>query len=102
LDRILKFVIRALEIPDMSILTEYLQARVFAHIPLIMPFFLVLMYANALAGAEAHGTLDILLGNPIPRRQVVLAHWIAATVVLTVLVVPVGVATWGVAQAMDL
>lgn len=102
LERLPDFMIEAFDIPDMSQLSEFLQQQVFMNLPLIMPFFLIMAFANAIAGAEDRGALDILLGNPIPRRNVVLAHWISAVVVLLGIVLFVGVVMWTMAQIMDL
>jgi ABC-2 type transport system permease protein len=102
LDRFPAFMVEALDIPDMTQPTEFLQQQVFGNLPLILPFFLIMAFAGAIAGAEDRGALDILLGNPIPRRNVVLAHWIAVTIVLIGIVAFVGVAMWTVAQIMGL
>lgn len=100
--RLPEFMIEAFDIPDMTQPTVFLEQQVFGNLPLILPFFLIMAFAGAIAGAEDRGALDILLGNPIPRRNVVLAHWIAVTIVLIGIVLFVGVVMWTVAQIMDL
>jgi ABC-2 type transport system permease protein len=102
LDRFPDFMVEAFDIPDMTQPTVFLEQQVFGNLPLILPFFLIMAFAGAIAGAEDRGALDILLGNPIPRRNVVLSHWIAVTVVLAGILTFVGVVMWTVAQIMDL
>lgn len=102
LDRFPEFIVEAFEIPDMTQPTVFLEQQVFGNLPLILPFFLLMAFAGAIAGAEDRGALDILVTNPIPRRNVVLAHWISAVLVLTGIVLIVAVVMWAVAQVMDL
>ena len=42
-------------------------------IPIALPFLAMNIGARAVAGAEERKTLDLLLSNPVPRRDVVLA-----------------------------
>lgn len=102
LSRFPPFLVEAFDIPDMTVLANFLDQQVFGNLPLILPFFPIMAFANALAGAEDRGTLDILLGNPIPRRNVVLATWISVLAVLIGIVSFVGLSTWLIARTMDL
>jgi ABC-2 type transport system permease protein len=102
LDRFPKFMVEAFDIPDMTQPTVFLEQQVFGNLPLILPFFLIMAFAGAIAGAEDRGALDILMTNPIPRRNVILAHWIAVATVLLGIVLFVGAAMWTVAQIMSL
>jgi ABC-2 type transport system permease protein len=102
LDRFPEFMIEAFEIPDMTQPTVFLEQQVFGNLPLILPFFLIMSFAGAIAGAEDRGALDILVTNPIPRRHVVLAHWLAVTAVSLGIVLFVGLVMWMVAQIMGL
>lgn len=102
LDRFPEFIVEAFDIPDMTQPTVFLEQQVFGNLPLILPFFLIMAFAGAIAGAEDRGALDILVTNPIPRRNVVLAHWISALVALSGIVLIVGLVMWTVAQIMDL
>lgn len=102
LDRFPAFFVEAFDIPDMTQLTVFLEQQIFGNLPLILPFFLIMAFSGAIAGAEDRGALDILLGNPVPRRNVVLAHWIAVTIVLFGIVTVFGAVAWTVAQIMEL
>lgn len=59
-------------------------------IPVVLPFAVMIMGARAIAGREERKTLDLLLSNPLPRRDVV------AGTVLTMAIVLAGVLaiTW--------
>ena len=64
---------------------------------LALSFFPVLALANALAGAEERGTIDVLLGNPLPRWQLVAGNFVAVAVSLLGICTIVGLLTWGTA-----
>jgi ABC-2 type transport system permease protein len=89
-----KGIVEAFGIKDLTKIEPYLDARLFGTLPLVLAFFPIMTFANAIAGAEERGALDILLGNPIPRRNVVLANWIAMAVVLIVILFISAVLTW--------
>ncbi len=56
----------------------YLRAEVFSLTgPLLVVIMAVLWGADALAGEEDRRTIDLLLANPVSRRQVVLEKWAA-------------------------
>lgn len=96
-----KGVLKAFGIEDLMKIEPYLDARLFGTLPLVLTFFPVMVFANAIAGAEERGALDILLGNPIPRRNVVLANWIAmAIVMIGILCISAGL-TWASAVVVD-
>jgi ABC-2 type transport system permease protein len=59
-------------------------------VPLLFIAYTAGLGANAIAGEEEHGTLDLLLANPLPRWRVVLDKF-AAMAVLTLIL---GVALW--------
>lgn len=96
-----KGILEAFGVEDLTKIEPYLDARLFGTLPLVLAFFPVLVFANAIAGAEERGALDILLGNPLPRRNVVLANWIAmAVVMIGILFISAGL-TWGSAVIVD-
>ena len=68
---------------DFSSPTCYLQSEVFSIMgPLLLMILAIGAGARATAGEEEHGTLDLLLANPIPRRRVALEKFgamVAAT-----------------------
>jgi ABC-2 type transport system permease protein len=53
-------------------------------VPVVLPFMVMIMGARAIAGREERKTLDLLLSNPLPRRQVVLGAVLAMAVSLAV------------------
>lgn len=62
--------------------------------PLTLAFYPILMGARAIAGAEEKGTLDVLLSNPAPRRQLVLSTFIAMALGLLSILGILGLLTW--------
>lgn len=59
----------------------FLNAELFTlMIPIMFLIFAIGFGADAIAGEEEAGTLDLLLANPIPRRRVVLEKFLAMTV----------------------
>ena len=67
----------------MGTIMGFLQAEIFGLIvPLALPFFAILAAANAIAGAEENGTIDVLMGNPLPRWQLVVAYFVSTAISL--------------------
>ena len=91
----------AFGITDLSDVENYLNAQVFLLAPLALSFFPILAAANAIAGAEERGTIDVLLGNPIRRWQLVVGSFVATALSLLAIIVVVGLLTWGTAALMD-
>jgi len=57
---------------DLTKIEDFLAAQTFNFLaPLALAFFPILASAGAIAGAEERGTIDVLLGNPVPRWQLV-------------------------------
>jgi ABC-2 type transport system permease protein len=53
---------------DLSTIEGFMASQLFNFLfPLALAFFPILASAGAIAGAEERGTIDVLLGNPIPR-----------------------------------
>lgn len=88
-------IVEALGITDLTTIGPFLDVRVFSTLPLVLGFFPVMTFAGAIAGAEERGSLDILLGNPIPRRHVVLANWLALALILLAVLLVVALVSWG-------
>ncbi len=63
----------------------YLAIYVLAFVPLYLAVYMVLLGLGIVSNDEERGRLDVLLGTPIPRWQLV-AEKFAAVVVITVLV----------------
>lgn len=49
-------------------------------VPVALPFLVIIMGARALAGREERKTLDLLLSNPLPRRQLVISSLVTMAV----------------------
>lgn len=93
----------AFNITDFTYLAGFLSSELFGVImPLVLPFYGIVMLSNVVAGAEERGRLDILLGNPIPRYQLVVGTFIVAAVYLLAMVMVLGTVIYGVATMLDL
>lgn len=96
-----KSLLDAFGLTDLSDPANYLHSQVFGFAPLALSFFPILALANAIAGSEERGTIDILLGNPLPRWQLVAGNFLAAAISLLAIVGLVGLLTWGTAVLVD-
>jgi ABC-2 type transport system permease protein len=93
----------AFNITDFTYLAGFLSSELFGVIlPLVLPFYGIVMLSNVVAGAEERGRLDILLGNPLPRYQLVVGTFIVAATYLLAMVMTFGGVIWLVAGAFDL
>ena len=63
----------------------FLGAEFFSWVPPLLVVFGVMAGTSALAGEEANGTLDLLLAQPISRRQLLLSK-VAAIAAATCLI----------------
>ena len=91
------------DVASMGTIEGFLQAELFGLIvPLALPFFAILAAANAISGAEERGTIDVLMGNPLPRWQLVVAYFVSTAVSLAVILAVFGVFLWGSAQLFDI
>lgn len=93
--------IEAFNIQDMTEVSNYLESQVTSFAPLVIAFFAIMTFAGAIAGAEERGSLDITLGTPLPRRDIVLANWIAVAVLLLGILAVTALVTWLTAIAID-
>ena len=96
-----KGMLEAFGITDLGDPANYLHSQFFGLAPLALSFFTILALANALAGAEEHGTMDVLLGNPLPRWQLVVGNFIATALSLLGICAVVGLLIWGTAVLVD-
>jgi ABC-2 type transport system permease protein len=96
-----KGLMKAFGITDLADPANYMNSQVFAFVPLALSFFSIMVLAGALAGAEERGTIDVLLGNPLPRWQLVIGNFLAAAVSLLAICAVVGLLTWGTAVLVD-
>ncbi|CAN5576310.1 hypothetical protein BH24ACT22_BH24ACT22_16710 [soil metagenome] len=79
----------------------FLDSQVFYLAPLALAFFSVLALSSAIAGAEERGSIDILLGNPLPRWQIVLGNFVSTAFSFLAILAIAGIMTWGTAVLMD-
>jgi ABC-2 type transport system permease protein len=91
----------AFGIKSLADVENYLNSQVFLLAPLALAFFPILTAAGAIAGAEERGTIDVLLGNPIPRWQLVVGSFAATALSLLVILAITGLLTWGTAVLME-
>ena len=96
-----KGLMEAFGITDLADPANYMQSQVFGFVPLALAFFTIMVLSGAIAGAEERGTIDVLLGNPVPRWQLVIGNFLAAAVSLLAICAVVGLLTWGTAVLID-
>jgi ABC-2 type transport system permease protein len=93
----------AFNINDFTQLASFLSSELFGVIlPLLLPFFGMITLSGIVAGAEERGRLDLLLGNPIPRWNLVIGSYVVVATYLLGLVTLIGLVIWGVATGLDL
>ena len=96
-----KGMLEAFGVTDLGDPANYLHSQFFGLAPLALSFFPILALANAIAGAEERGIIDVLLGNPLPRWQLVAGNFLAAAISLLGICTLVGLLTWGMARLVD-
>ena len=96
-----KGMLEAFGVTDLGDPANYLQSQFLGLAPLALAFFPILALANAIAGSEERGTIDVLLGNPLPRWQLVVGSFLATALSLLGICAIVGLLTWGTAALVD-
>lgn len=96
-----KGMMEAFGLSDMSVIQGYLAGQVFNLAPLALAFFPILTLSGAIAGAEERGTLDVLLGNPLPRWQLVVGSFVATALSLFGIVAVMGAVMWVTAVLVE-
>ncbi|MGB3634175.1 MAG: ABC transporter permease subunit [Rubrobacteraceae bacterium] len=91
----------AFGISSLGTIEAFLDSQVFYLAPLALAFFTILAAASAVAGAEERGSIDILLGNPLPRWQLVVGNFVATALSFLAILAIAGVLTWVTALLMD-
>lgn len=86
--------VKAFGLENLDQIGPYMYAQVFLMLPLILAFFPIMTFAGALAGAEERGGLDVLLTQPIRRRTLVLATWLAAVICVGIVLAATGILSW--------
>jgi ABC-2 type transport system permease protein len=72
----------------------FLAGKLLSYMPLILGFFPILAAGRGIAGAEADGSLDVIVTQPIPRWQVPMAILLALTVGLLEILAIYALGTW--------
>jgi ABC-2 type transport system permease protein len=81
----------------------YLESQLFLFlVPLLFMIFAVGRSADAIAGEERRGTLDLLLANPLSRGSVVIQKFVAACLGVAILGAVVLVTMWVTSPLVDL
>ena len=93
--------LEAFGITDLADVENYMSSQVFLLAPLALAFFPVLTAAGTIAGAEERGTIDVLLGNPLPRWQLVVGSFVSMALSLLGILAIVGALTQITAVLMD-
>jgi ABC-2 type transport system permease protein len=101
LDAYPKGMLEAFGITDLADVENYMSSQVFLLAPLALAFFPILTAAGAIAGAEERGTIDVLLGNPVPRWQLVVGSFVSMALSLLGILAIVGALTQVTAVLMD-
>ncbi|CAA9486107.1 MAG: hypothetical protein AVDCRST_MAG05-1587, partial [uncultured Rubrobacteraceae bacterium] len=96
-----KGMLEAFGITDLADVENYMNSQVFLLAPLALAFFPILAAAGTIAGAEERGTIDVLLGNPIPRWQLVVGSFVSIALSLLGILAIMGVLTGITAALMD-
>jgi ABC-2 type transport system permease protein len=91
----------AFGISSLGTIEAFLDSQVFYLAPLALAFFSVLALSSAIAGAEERGSIDILLGNPLPRWQIVLGNFVSTALSFLAILAIAGVMTWVTAVLVD-
>lgn len=93
----------AFNINDFTQLASFLSSELFGVIlPILIPFYGIIALSNVVAGAEERGRLDVLLGNPIPRWNLIVGSMLVTALGLLVLVVVIGTVLTSMAAMLDL
>ena len=96
-----KGMLEAFGVTDLGDPANYLHSQVFGFAPLALSFFTIMALSAAIAGAEERGTIDVLLGNSLPRWQLVIGNFVATALSLLAICGVVGLLTWGTAVLVN-
>jgi ABC-2 type transport system permease protein len=91
----------AFSMNDLTRIESFLTAEIFSYLPLVVAFIPIMFFAGALAGAEERGSLDVLLGTPLPRRHLVLTTFLAGAINLFLVLAGLAAGLWLTSLAVD-
>lgn len=69
----------------------FIAMYMLAFVPLYMAVYAVILGLGVTSGEEERGTIDILLGTPIPRWQIIVEKFVAIVVILALILLINGV-----------
>lgn len=72
----------------------FMAGKLLSYMPLILGFYPILAAGRGIAGAEADGSLDVIVTQPIPRWKVPAAILVASTIGLVEILALYTVGTW--------
>lgn len=95
---------RAFGMNDLATINGFLSLEVFSLMPIALAIYPLIALAGSIAGAEERGRLDVLLGTPLSRRDLLIAHFAATASLLAGIVIVLGTVGWltGLATDVDL
>ena len=92
----------AFGITDMGTVGGFLGAQFFNYIgPLVLSFFPILVLSAVIAGAEERGTIDVLLGKPLSRWQLIVGSFVTVAISLLSILTILTLFTWLSATLAD-
>lgn len=93
----------AFALTDLTSIGGYLDSQIFSVIaPIALAFFPILAASGAIAGAEERGTMDVLLGNPLPRWQLVAGYALSTALALAGILAVLALSLWVPARLLDI
>lgn len=92
---------KAFNLEGLVTIESFVGAEVYSYAPLVLAFMPIMAFSAAIAGAEERGALDIIMGTPLPRRNLVLATWITTAVLLLGVFVIGGAISWLASMSVD-
>lgn len=85
----------AFGITSLTDVGSYLDSQIFSVIvPIALSFFPILAASGAIAGAEERGTIDVLLGNPVPRWHLVAGYALSTALALAGILAALAISLW--------
>ncbi|HEX5164546.1 MAG TPA: ABC transporter permease subunit [Thermomicrobiales bacterium] len=91
----------AFSLTTLDQIEPYLTGQILSYLPLVIAFIPIMLFSGALAGAEERGSLDVLLGTPLSRRELVLTTFLTGAFNLFVVLLGLAIGLWLTSLAVD-